>query len=198
MNGAARRLLPTIVVNGAIPLIAYLAVRSHVGSEAVALAIGGAIPALFTVGGFLVQRKLDKGGVISVIGFGLALLIALLSGGNALVLKLHDAVISGPIGLLFLASLATRRPLMVLVKQLTERGKPAAALPSPRAMYVFTALIGAMLTVHAAVILGLALALPTTTFLAVGRPIGWVVLAIGAAALLWYRNKLRAAAQIPA
>lgn len=194
-SAAMRRMLPSIAVNGALPLIAYMALRSHVSSEAVALGIGGAIPVLVTLGGFVRRRRLDPIGVIAVIGFAVALIATVLSGGNSLILKLHDSVISGPLGIAFLISLATRRPLLLLAKQLAERGKESSAPVNSRAMYVLTAMIGAILVVHAAVILTLAVALPTTTFLAVGRPIGWAVLGLGAAAVMWYRSKLRVTAQ---
>lgn len=192
-----RRLLPSLVLNGGVPLLVYTLLRPQVGSDATALAIGAAIPVTVTVALFCLRRRVDPIGVLAALGFGIALVILALSGGNPLVLKLQDAVVTGPIGLACLVSVAVRRPLHMVAFQLLARHNPRweHVMRDPdrrRTSTVITALIGAMLLLHAVVLLILALTQPTSVFLALSRPIGWSVTIAGVAALLWYRNRMRA------
>jgi FtsH-binding integral membrane protein len=185
------------VFNGGVPLLGYALLRPHVGSDATALAIGAAIPVTVTVALFCWRRRVDPIGVLSVLGFGIAVLILVLSGGNPLVLKLQDAVVTGPIGLVCLVSVAVRRPLHLVVFQFLARHNPRweHLTRDPgrrRTSTVITALIGAMLLLHAMVLLVLALTQPTSVFLALSRPVGWSVTVAGVAALLWYRSRMQA------
>ena len=61
-------------------------------------------------------------------------------------------------------------------------------------LWMFPALIAGILTGFpvAFAMLVLAVRLPTGTYLAVARPIGWALLAGGGGILLWYRARLRA------
>lgn len=193
-----RRIVPRLALGIVAPLVAYLLVRPYVPSETVALATGMAIPVTATLAQLVVRRRLDPIGCIAVLGFGVALALAVLSGGDPLVLKLHDSVITGPLGVLCLVSVAVGRPLLALVKRAVVRRTPGGAATQPadataerRALSALTAVVGGTLVLHAGLILGLALALPTATFLAVGRPIGWVVVAAGAAVAFWLSSRLR-------
>ncbi|MGW5364935.1 VC0807 family protein [Actinopolymorpha pittospori] len=190
-----RRLLPSVALNGGVPLLLYALLRPHVSSDVTALAIAGAVPVVLTVAELAWRRRLDVFGVIAVAGFGVVLLLQLLSGGNALLLKLQDSVVTGPLGLLCLGSVAVRRPLHLLVLLLLATRKPelTAVLEDParrRTSMVFTALVGSTLFVHALAMLVLAVTLPTTTFLALSRPVGWAVLGIGVVCVYWYRKRL--------
>lgn len=158
--------------------------------------LGTAVPVAGTVAGLVWRRRLDPVGILAALGFGVAVLVMVLSHGNALVLKLQDTVVTGPLGAVCLVSVAVRRPLHLVVLQFLAPRNPRAraALRDParrRASAVVTALVGAMLLVHAVVLLGLALTQPTGTFLAVSRPVGWSVVGDGVAALLWYRRRRR-------
>ncbi len=62
---------------------------------------------------------------------------------------------------------------------------------TPRTSMVATAIIGAIFLVHAITITILALTLPTGTFLAVSRPVGLPILAVGLTILIWYRRSRR-------
>ncbi|WP_147450883.1 VC0807 family protein [Streptomyces hoynatensis] len=212
---ALRAAAPGVLVAWVAPLLAYALLRPHTGSEVTALALGAAIPVAFTLGEFLWHRRVDPVGAVGCAGFVLALAAAALSGGNSFVLKLHDTWLTGPLGLAMLISAAMRKPLLAVVLRfaMARRG-PAPGLAAPglaapglaapglaapglagRAgrgpLMVLTALIGALLLVHALVIVALALALPTGTFLSVSRPVGLAVLGVGSLPLLWYRARLR-------
>ncbi|MFI5612170.1 VC0807 family protein [Amycolatopsis sp. NPDC051903] len=185
-----RRLVPSLVGNVVVPLVVYLLLKPVVGSEVVALAISAAIPLLVTVGGFAVRRRVDPIGVVAVAGFVVMLIVLALTGGSELVLKLQEAVFTGPVGLVLLGSALIGKPVLLLVHRFTGR---EAAPEQRKGITVMTGLVGGLLTVHAGVLLVLAIWLPTTTFVAVGRPVGWAVIAVGLLAVLGYRNRLRAA-----
>jgi hypothetical protein len=196
-----RRLLPSLVLNVVLPLLAYWLLRTAVGSDVVALGIGAAIPVVATAVGFAWRRRVDPIGIAAIVTFAVLLIILALTGGAPLVLELHDAVLTGPLGLIFLGSVAVRKPLLLVVRRVMARRlategatRPSSTLSGAderSALSVLTALIGGILLVHALLILVLALTLPIPTFLAVGRPIGWVVIALGILAVLRYRNRLR-------
>ncbi|WIX78314.1 VC0807 family protein [Amycolatopsis carbonis] len=186
-----RRLLPSLVLNIALPLVVYVLLKPVVGSEVVALAISAAIPLLVTVGEFAVRRRLDPVGVVAIAGFVVMLVVLGLTGGNELVLKLQDSVLTGPVGIVLLGSAVAGKPLLLLVLRFT--GRPVPAPGQRRGITVMTALLGGVLTLHAAVLLVLAISLPTTTFLAVGKPVGYAVIGAGLLAMFVYRNRLRAA-----
>lgn len=103
-----------------------------------------------------------------------------------------NPVVSGPLGPVALLPVLVRRPLLLVVARLRDRHGHGGA-PDPRAASALTAFIGATPFLHAAVLLVLALALPTSAllWLSAGRPVGWAVLAVGGAALLRYRSRLR-------
>jgi hypothetical protein len=201
---AARRgLLPraalTIVLNIVVPFVVYALVRPRVGSDALALAIGASIPVAVTAVGFVVRRRLDPVGVAAILSAAVAFIVLLLTGDNPLALKLQDALITGPLGLVGLVSVLVRRPLLEYVRRLTAaRGQRApsalrgAALQ--HAMSVLTALIGGTLLAHAVLMVVLALTMSTTTFLGVGRAAGWVLIAAGLLAVFVYRKRMGAGA----
>lgn len=194
-RGSRRWLVTSLLLNAVAPLVVYTLVRSHVDSDVTALAIAVAVPVAGTLGGFAVRRRLDPVGAVAVVAFGVVLVVLALSGGNPLVLKLQEAVVTGPAGLVLLGSVAIGRPVYLLVFRVLARRDPArtARLDGPgrhRAATVLTTLLGSTLVLHALALLVLALSLPTSTYLAVSRPIGMVIVAGGIVVLLCYRHSL--------
>ena len=190
-----RLLVLSLLLNAGLPLAGYALIRSHVDSEVTALAIAMAVPVAVTLGGFAVRRRLDPVGAVAVLAFGIALIVFALSGGNPLVLKLQEAVVTGPLGVVFLVSVAIGRPVHLLIFRVLARRDPAraAGLDDRRRHHtatVVTTLLGTTLVLHALVLLVLALSLPTGTYLAVSRPVGLAVVAVGVGVLLWYRRRL--------
>lgn len=180
-------MLPGLAIGIGVPLVGYLVLRPHF-SDAVALAIAGSVPAVRAIGILAVRRKLDPFGVLGMAGVGVSLLLLWLSGGSAIAVKLGEPVLTGLLGVACLVSVPLGKPLYGLLMRVT--GRPAmtnAAGPT-------TVIIGAILAVHAAVVVLLAFTLSSTDYLAVGRPIGWAVLAVGFVGLFWYRKRLTARA----
>ncbi|MFB9831790.1 VC0807 family protein [Actinoallomurus acaciae] len=189
----------SVVVNGAVPLLAYLLCRPWLPGDVSALAIAMAVPVAGTLVVFAWRRRMDPIGVIAVLAYGVALVVALLSGGDPFVLKLQEAVVTGPLGLILLVSAAVRRPALLLAVRLANRRahgpeSPGVERRRRHASTVLTAIMGGTLVVHALTLTILALTLTTAQVLAVSRLTGLAVLALGLLLLLWYRGRLQSAA----
>lgn len=128
-------------------------------------------------------------GLIGVAGFAIGLAVWAFTGGNELAIKLQGPVLTGTIGPIFLGSVAIGRPLFLLIHRMMNRDGKAAPLGDRRRASVLSALIGVTLLVRAIVVTILAPTLPTSTFLALSRPIGLPILLIGAGALFWYGRR---------
>jgi hypothetical protein len=125
-----RRFLPSIVLNAVVPLVVYALVRPYFADDVAALIIAGAIPLAVTVVGFVLRRKVDVVGVISVAGFVVAVAAQLLTGGDGLIVKVQGVIITGPIGVLFLLSALVGRPLVGVIFQFLARRNPAMRVPT--------------------------------------------------------------------
>jgi hypothetical protein len=186
-----RKIGPSVVISAVVPLVLYTLLRPHVDSDATALLVAAAVPTVFTLAKLAWRRRVDPIGVLAVCGFAIAVLVLVATGGNPLALKLHEAVVTGPLGLVCLASAAVGKPLHRMALRLAARRNPALAKAlhapdSQRSSTVITVLVGATMVLHALVLLALALSLPTQTYLEVSRLAGLAVLAVGAGSLVWY------------
>lgn len=191
-----RTVLPSLALNGLVPLLVYVLARPYLSSDVVALALAMAVPVACTIAVFALRRRLDAIGVIAVVTFGVALLVASMSGGNPFVLKLQEAIVTGPIGLVFLLSAAVRQPVLLIVIRLLGRGGPPGDERRRRqASMVLTAIMGVTFVVHALALTVLALVLSTAEVLAVSRLVGLSIIGLGLVVLLWYRGRLQSAAK---
>lgn len=185
-----RAFLPNLLLSWILPIAAYELISPHVSSDLLALSIGAAIPALITLGTFVFRRKVNVIGLIAVVGFAIGLAVSVFTGGNELAVKLHEPVLTGVIGLVFLLSVAFGRPLFLVITRLRSRGRPATPTATTRRRAtVFSTLIGVTLLVHAIVLTILAVSLSTGTFLALSRPIGLPILAIGFGVMFLYGRR---------
>jgi hypothetical protein len=185
-----RAFLPNLLVSWIVPIAAYELISPRVNNDLLALSISAAIPALITLGTFVFRRKVNVIGLIAVVGFAIGLAVSVFTGGNELAVKLHEPVLTGLIGLVFLLSVAFGRPLFLVITRWRSRTRPATPTPTTkRRANVLSALIGATLLVHAIVVTILAVTLSTGTFLAVYRPIGLPILAIGAGIMFLYGRR---------
>jgi hypothetical protein len=187
------------VINLAAPVLTYVLVRPHVHSDLTALVIGTAIPIVYTCVVLAWRRRVDPVGVVAIVCFVLGLLLVVATGGNEFVFKIREDIWTGVVGLACLVSIAVRRPLFLVVLRLVARrnAQVAERIQQPgmdRISTVTTAAVGAILLVHAIVIVALALTTSTTTYLAISRPIGLVILGGGLAVLVWWIARYRARA----
>jgi hypothetical protein len=175
-----RKHLPSIALNVVVPFLIYRIASPHVSSDFVALALASAFSAVYTLVVFAVRRKWDPVGAVAVATYVIVLAIALLSGGNEFVLKVNDVFITGPIGVAFLISVLVGRPLHLVIRDfIAKRRGVEVHARNRRASNVTSLLIGAMLTVHAIVVILLAVSLTTPEFVALSRPIGLSIIAAG-------------------
>lgn len=192
-----KRLVVSVIVNGIIPISFYIMLRQIVGNDLNALAIAGAIPAARTIMLWLWRRQVDWIGALAVLSFMLALGISYLSGGSALALELRGSILMGMVGLACLISLVVGKPLVLgLVKLSAQNSSELSRIFESedsnqlgrQRLTTLTTVIGCVLVGKTVVDVVLALALPTTTFLAVSRVVNWAILGSGLA-FIWLTRR---------
>jgi hypothetical protein len=100
-----------VVFDIAGPLVAYQMLRSAGLSAVSALVLSGVLPGVAVLGGLIRHRRLDAVGVLVLAGIAVGTVLGLLSGNPRLVL-VEGSVPTAVFGLLCLASLRSRRPLI--------------------------------------------------------------------------------------
>jgi hypothetical protein len=93
------------------PLVAYQMLRSAGLSSVSALVLSGVLPGITVVGGIIRHRRLDAIGALVLAGIAVGTILGLASGNARLVL-MEGSVPTAVFGLLCLASLRSRRPLI--------------------------------------------------------------------------------------
>jgi hypothetical protein len=198
---AAARTRPTdillsLLVCGVLPTLVYFLIRGHMSSQVAPLAISVAIPAIWTAAKMVWRRRVDGVGVLSVAGFGIRLLVALLlPGGGTLALKVGTfEIVELVVGVLLLGSALVRRPALMELIGLLARVSPGFAALRSRAagrpsMTLITAVVGALLLADVALHLALALLLPIGTFVLVSNIKRFVLLGVAVVAFLVLRRR---------
>jgi len=185
--------LPGLVLNFLVPTIAYFLLNRHMSSAA-ALAWSGAIPVAATLIGLVRTHRASALGALSIAGFAAALAVSGLFGGSPLAFELQEPILTGVLGLVFLVSVLIHKPLFLAGLRAAARRDPAMAarMDKPEAEHKLTRLtiiIGATLAVHAATLTTLALTEPTSTYVALSKPVGLPILVAGAVAIAWHRRR---------
>jgi len=106
-----RSVAKIVIFDTAGPLVAYQMMRSAGLSSVSALVLSGVLPGIAVLGGFVRQRRLDAVGALVLAGIAVGTILGLVSGNARLVL-LEGSVPTAVFGLLCLASLRSRRPLI--------------------------------------------------------------------------------------
>lgn len=121
------RLAADLLVNLALPWLVYH-FAEPVWGEYGALLASGVPPVLWSAGELAWHRRIDALSVIVLAGIALSISATLL-GGDARLLLVRESLISGAIGVLFLGSLVTSKPLVYFLARATvarEGGDHAA------------------------------------------------------------------------
>lgn len=185
--------LTSLVINFVVPLLAYYLIHPRVSSSALALALAGGIPVAWTVGTLVIRRRLDPIGVVSVVSFGIGVLISWASGGSALALELQDPELTGPIGIAFLISVAIGKPLHPIILRWLGRSNPhytdVASRTQGKTSIVTTTVLGLTLLGHAIAVAVLALTQTTSTFVALQHPVGLPIVVVGIGSLYLYHHR---------
>ena len=204
---SVRAIGPSIVGGAVVPLAVYYLVRSHVHSDADALAIAGVPAAAFVIGQFLRRHRIDPIGAIVLFGFATGLIVSFALGGNAFVLKVRD---SGFTFLFGVASIVTtfvgRRPVTFYIGRALSAGSDArrAALydqlwetaPARATFRAISLVWGIGLACEAATRVVLAAELSTKSFLAVSPVVGFVYLGTLGAFTFWLVERSRSRASL--
>ena len=100
-----------VIFDIAGPLVAYQMLRSAGLSAVLALVLSGVLPGVAVLGGLIRHRRLDAVGALVLAGIAVGTVLGLVSGDARLVL-VEGSVPTAVFGLLCLASLRSRRPLI--------------------------------------------------------------------------------------
>jgi hypothetical protein len=117
------RILPNLLINAVVPIMVNILARPYM-STINALLLACAVPALFTLGGLIVKRRIDVGGILVVTSLLLTAVFALLFKSPRLLL-LQGSAVSGLLGVVMLISLLFPRPvLFYLVRSIRAYNDP--------------------------------------------------------------------------
>lgn len=184
------------------PLVVYALCRDAGMPTVWALVTSGATPGIGVAADWLRWRTLEVVAAFVLVGIALSVVLALISDNTTVVL-LEGAMVTTGFGILCLASLPRRRPLMFYFAQTYYGGRhsgPGAELDveferhrEARAFWRIVTVVWAL----AYVVEGLARvvviqSVPVAAALAVNRFAPWVVSAVLFGWTLWWGNRLRA------
>jgi hypothetical protein len=189
--------LASVAVNFVLPLVAYHLIRPHTDSSAVALALVGAIPVVWTLAVLVIRRRLSALGMVGVALFAVGVLISWISGGSSLALELQDPVIFGLFGIACLVSIAVGHPLHQVILRAMGRRNARYTEVADRAAasgtsMVSTLIIGLAFVSHAIAVAVLAFTQSTSTFLALQNPVGLPFIGLGLVGLFIYGSRQQA------
>ena len=192
MNPRPPRSSPRRLMAGLLlPLAGYLLIRALVGSSTTALLVITALPAIWLLGLWIVRRRLEPIGVVTLVATVIALAVFALMHGDPLALELRRGVVTGPIGIAALLSVVLRRPLLLLLAEQTARGNPdlEVRLADParrRFVTVLTAIVGLFLALDGLSQIVLALTVSTGSFVADSTAVRIAVIGVGVIVTAWY------------
>lgn len=122
--GLFRSVGPVLIRDVIAPYAVYYFLHKQGLSNVSALAAGGAVNAFFVVTELIRKRRVSVLGLIVLITFALGIAASYLTGDARFALA-KDSVITGGVGLVFLASLLASRPAMYLmIRQMISNGDP--------------------------------------------------------------------------
>jgi hypothetical protein len=183
-----------VVLNFALPFAIYSLTRDRFG-DVPALMMASGPPVLWSISGFIRERKIDAISILVLSGIVLSLL-AYAGGGGVKMLQLREHLVTGLVGLIFLGSIAVGRPLLYHLARAgaARRSADAAALLSAlrddtrfqRQMLVATVVWGIGLVGNCAVQCALVFILTIKQFLLVSGPVGYTWLGLLTAWTFWF------------
>lgn len=178
------RMAAELAVNLCLPWLAYTLAEPRYG-EFGALLVSSVPPLLWSLGELAWHRRIDALSMLVLAGIALSAL-AMALGGDARLLLLRESLISGLIGLIFLASLLLKRPLVYFLARATVTRQNAESgassfhswwqnPPAQRAIRGITAAWGLGLTSEAALRTWMAFHWPTERVLAIAPALGYLI-----------------------
>jgi hypothetical protein len=192
--------LAELAVNLLLPWVAYRLARPHYG-EFGGLVASAIPPLAWSLAGLARFRRVDALSALVLLGIALSL-IAMALGGSPRVLLMRECLVSGGIGVVFLASLLARRPLVYYLARATVARESADGVARfeqlwnerrevASAIRMMTAVWGIGLTADAALRIWLAATWPIERFLVVSPVIGYGMIGVLFAWTFWYRKRMQ-------
>jgi intracellular septation protein A len=191
------RLIPELSANFLAPYLVYQLLDARYG-DVVALIASAMPPLLWSVFELIKTRRLDAISVIVVTSI-LFTVGATAMGGSARLIQIRDALVTGVIGVIFLGSLALKRPIIFYLARATMARNTAEGAAEfetmwlrpgvPTTFRVLTAVWGVGLVFQTAVMCWLALIWPISRYLLLSPVIGYGIFGLLMAWSLWYRAK---------
>lgn len=185
-------LLPSLIVNGVLPIVLYNILKSEGVATVPALVVGSIFPIANSVWSWRKTRHPDLIGIITLVLIVLSAAASLISGSVHFTL-LKESLLTGLFGLVFLGSLLAPRPLsFFLARQFSTKGDPArmAAWDSNwqypgfrRVFRVMTVIWGVMYLTDALIRVALVFVLSVSVFLVVSQ-----IVLYGTIALTFYAS----------
>jgi hypothetical protein len=192
----ARRQRPSLpianlIISALAPLIAYFLIRPRVADDTTALALAWLIPVAWTLVTSVWRRRLNLVGIAGVVSYGTAVVITVYFGNSDLPLKLRHGVIAGVVGLVFIASVAINKPLLVVLARrrlasLASSGNVNAVWNDAltRRLKFLTLIIGVFALGDAVLQVVLALTLDTGDFLVATTVLHFATIALAAGTII--------------
>ena len=106
-----RGLLPSILINGAVPLAIYLILKHYNYSDLIALSASVLFPVIGSIISIVRQHTLDLIAAIALVGIAVSI-IAVFLGGDPKILLIRESFVTGALGIACFVSLLFPRPLM--------------------------------------------------------------------------------------
>lgn len=183
-----------ILVNIVFPWLIYVQAQSAMG-RVHALMTSMLPPIAWSLIQLALKRRVDALSIIVVAGIALSL-IAFLGGSSFRVLELREHLVMGVMGLVFLGSVAIKRPLLsVLVRSMVDGKSEADAeklqklLDNPRRLTFLTLVVGFLMLAQTAVAIILVFSLPVREFLIVSPILNYVLIGIFAGVVLYTKHR---------
>jgi uncharacterized membrane protein len=191
------RVAPELFANFLAPYLVFQALDARFGDKWSLIA--SALPPLLWSGIELVRtRRLDAISVTVVSGI-LLTVGATFMGGSARLIQIRDALVTGAIGVMFLATLVLEKPMIFYLARATmarntvegEREFEAMWLRPgvPRVFRVLTAVWGVGLILQTGVMCYLAWIWPINRYLLLSPYISYAIFGVLMAWSLWYRGR---------
>ncbi len=192
-----RHLAPELGANFLAPYLIYQALDPFLG-DTQALIASAAPPLLWSLFELVKTRRLDAISVVVV----LAILLTVgttLFGGPPKLIQIRDAMVTGAVGVLFLASMCMKKPIIFYLARATmarNTSEGAAAFeanwerPGVASVFrVLTAVWGVGLVVQTAIMCYLAWVWPIGRYLLLSPFIGYGIFGLLMAWSLWFRAR---------
>jgi intracellular septation protein A len=171
-------LVPTLVINGAFPVVLYELLTGRGVPAVPALVAGSVFPLGYTLWGWARTRRLDVIAAVSLC-FIVVSAVASLASGSPRFTLIKESFFTGIFGLIFFGSLLASRPLMFYIVQPFVTGSDPERIgwwndlwryPGFRhSMRVMTAIWGVTFVADALIRTALVLILTTSVFLVVSQ-----------------------------